>query len=304
MKRALKILGGVVGVLLLAAIVGYFSLVAATYGPGNCGAETLLDLAKLREVATSLAGEKPSEIRVEEVTSGKIPKALACPGTSWDEIDLRVFAFQLVFPDQTIIIDAAMNRAQAEDAGMTDGYDDAAWTRLSDGLQKASAIYVTHEHVDHLGGAVADASWAGNLRLTAPQLDSTVSSRPEIPEAVRSATKRIELDGYQAVAPGVVLIPARGHTPGSLMVIVSRADGTEVLLTGDTARLADSIDRRQGPPKFATWLMGSDRGAQSCWLQALNDTQKNYRAIAIMPGHDADRMKALLEKGVFTRGFE
>jgi len=32
---------------------------------------------------------------------------------------------------------------------------------------------------------------------------------------------------------------------------------------GDTAWLAESIDRRQGPPKFATWIMGSDRGAQA-----------------------------------------
>lgn len=233
-----------------------------------------------------------------------IPKALACPGTSWSEIDLRVFAYQLVFPDQTIVVDAAMSKAQAEDLDMTDGYDDAAWARLADGLQKASAIYVTHEHADHMGGAVADARWAANLRLTAPQLDSTVISRPEIPEPVRDAAKRIDLDGYQAVAPGVVLIPAHGHTPGSLMVYVSRADGTEVLLTGDTAWLAESIDRRQGPPKLATWMMGSDRGAQACRLQSLDEVQESDPAIAIMPGHDSERMKMLLEKGVFTRGFE
>lgn len=304
MKRVLKILGGVVGVLAVAAVVVYFTMVAATYGPRDCDAEIRLDLATLRELAGALPGERPGEIRVEEVGGGPIPKALAVPGTSWREVGLRVYAYQLVFPDQTIVVDAAMSKAQAEDLGMTDGYDDAAWARLSDGMEKASAIYVTHEHADHMGGAVADARWAANLRLTTPQLDSTVMSRPEIPEAVRSAAKRIELDGNQAVAPGVVLIPARGHTPGSLMVYVSRADGSEVLLTGDNAWLAESIDRRQGPPKFATWLMGSDRSAQACWLRALDEVQKSDPAIAIMPGHDSDRMNALVEKGVFTRGFK
>lgn len=304
MKRALKIVGVGLVVLAVGAGVFYFTMVAATYGPANCDAETRIDLAKLRELAGSLPGIGPREIRVEEVGGGKVPSALAVPGTSWDDIELRVFAYQLVFAAQTIVVDAAMTRAQSEDLGMEEAYDDAAWTRVSDALQEASAIYVTHEHADHMGGAVADVRWAANLRLTTPQLDNTVMSRPEIPENVRSAATRIELDSYQAVAPGVVLIPAHGHTPGSLMVYVRKADDTEVILTGDTAWLAESIDRRQGPPKFAHWLMGGDRGAQACRLQALDELETNEPAIAIMPGHDGHRAKALIEKGVFISGFE
>lgn len=304
-KRVLKILAGVVGVLVLAAVVVFFTTVAATYGPGECEPAIRLDLASLQELAGTLPGEGPAEIRVEEVGGGMIPKALAVPGTSWSKVGMRVYAYQLVFSDQTtIVVDAAMSKAQAEDLGMTDGYDDAAWTRLTGAMAKASAIYVTHEHADHMGGAVADARWAANLRLTAPQLDSTVTSRPEIPDAVRSAATRIELDGNKAVAPGVVLIPAPGHTPGSLMVYVRRADGAEVILAGDTAWLTDSIDRRQAPPKLFTWIMGGDRGAQACWLRALDEVQTSAPALAVMPGHDRDRMNALIGKDVFARGFQ
>ena len=303
-KRVLKIVGGVVGVLVLAAVVVYFTMIAATYGPANCEPSIRLDLAALRDLAATVPGTGPSEIRVEEIGGGMIPMALAVPGTSWDEVAMRVYGYQLVFADSTIIVDGAMSKAQAEELGMNEDYDDAAWTRLSNAMEKASAIYVTHEHADHMGGAVADVRWAANLRLTAPQLDSTVMSRPEIPDAVRSAATRLELDGNKAVAPGVVLIPALGHTPGSLMVYVRRADGTEVFLTGDTAWMAESVDRQQAPPKLFTWMMGGDRGAQACWLRALDEVQKSDAAVAIMPGHDAVRMNALVEKGVFTRSFE
>jgi glyoxylase-like metal-dependent hydrolase (beta-lactamase superfamily II) len=187
---------------------------------------------------------------------------------------------------------------------MTDGYDDSAWQRVANGLTQASAVFVTHEHTDHMGGAFADEKWAGNLRLNAQQLDSTVMNRPEVSTAARTAAKRITYDHYDAVAPGVVLIEAPGHTPGSQMVFVSRADGSEVILTGDTAWLADNIDREQGPAKVVLWMMGSNRPALSCQLAALDHLQKNEPKLAIMPGHDKARMHDLIERGIFKPDFK
>jgi glyoxylase-like metal-dependent hydrolase (beta-lactamase superfamily II) len=293
-----KILGGIVVALIVIAATFYVTLVSATYGPENCTWQ--LDLAKVRSLASSLPGEKPKEIRVEEVSGMSLPKALACPGASWDKAQFRVYAYQVVYADKTIVVDTAFSRAQAKDLGMTEGYDDAAWQHVAEALKKASAVYVTHEHADHMGGAFADDQWAGNLRLAAAQLESTVRNRPAMSAAARSAAKRIDYERYQAVAPGVVLIKARGHTPGSQMVYVARADGTEILLTGDTAWLAESIDRQQAPPKFALWMMGSDRNEQACQLLAIHNLDT---AVDVMTGHDSTRMKALVEKGVFVHGF-
>src|SRR5262249_48002838 len=105
---------------------------------------------------------------------------------------------------------------------------------------------------------------------------------------------------YQAVAPGVVLIEALGHTPGSQMVFVTRADGSEVLLTGDTAWIVDNIEYEKAPPKGAFWMMGGNANENACQLSSLKRLPKE---ISVMTGHDSERMKALVERGVFVRGF-
>jgi glyoxylase-like metal-dependent hydrolase (beta-lactamase superfamily II) len=299
MKRVLL---GIGGVLLLAVVVFYFTLVAAKYGPEACTYD--LDLGRLRALAGSMPGDKPREIRVEGVTGGSFPKAIACPGQSWDKVQFRVYAYQVVFADKTIIVDTAMNLAQAKELGMIEDFDKAAWERVAKGLAEASAIYVTHEHADHMGGAVTDDKWASNLRLTPLQLDSQVRNRPTISPAARAAAKTIAYDQYQAVAPGVVLIEAAGHTPGSQMVFVTRADGTEVLFTGDTAWLMDNIEHEQGPAKIATMMMRGDPNRNACQLAALDKIRKTDRKVAIMPGHDKTIMQSLSEKGVFIAGFK
>jgi glyoxylase-like metal-dependent hydrolase (beta-lactamase superfamily II) len=296
-----KIIFGILAVLLGAAAIFYLTLVAATYHPDAAACTWDLDLAKVRALAASIPGDKPKEIRVEDVTGTRVPRALACPGRSWDRATFRVYSYQLVFADKTILVDSAMDRAQAKSLSMTDGFDDAAWQRVTAGLSSAAAVYVTHEHADHMGGAFVDSKWAGNIWLTPLQLDSTVGNRPVISSAARAAVRTIRYDKYQAVAPGVVLIAALGHTPGSQMVFVTRADGAEVLFAGDTAWLMDNIEHEQGPAKFVFWMTGGNRNENACQLGSLKRIQKD---INVMPGHDPDRMKELLEKGVFVRGFK
>jgi glyoxylase-like metal-dependent hydrolase (beta-lactamase superfamily II) len=298
MKKVWKVLLGLVVGLVAGLAVFYFGFVGATYHGEACTWD--LDLARMRALAASLPGEKPKEIRVEEVAGMDMPHALACPGSSWDAAHFRVYSYQLVYSDKTILVDTAMSPSQARDMGMAKGYDESAWLHVTRALAAASAVYVTHEHIDHMGGAFTDDKWAGNLRLTRLQLDSNVRNRPAISPTARAAVKTVGGEKYQPVAPGVVLIEAYGHTPGSQMVFVTRADGTEVLLTGDTAWITDNIDREQAPPKFAHWIMGGDRNQNACQLSALKRAQGR---IAIMTGHDPDRMKALVERGVFVRGF-
>jgi glyoxylase-like metal-dependent hydrolase (beta-lactamase superfamily II) len=297
-----KILLGIGGALLVGVVVFYFTLVAARYAPEACTYD--LDLAKLRALAASVPGEKPREIRVELVTGASFPKAIGCPGQPWSKVPFGVYAYQLVFADKTIIVDTAMTFAQAKDLDMIEGYDNAAWGRVAKGLTEASAVFVTHEHADHMGGAFADDKWAANLRLTPLQLDSKVRNRPAISPAARAAAKSIAYEGYQAVAPGVVLIEALGHTPGSQMVFVTRADGAEVILTGDTAWMMENIEHEQAPAKIVTIMMGGDRNRNACQLAALDKIRKADQKISIMPGHDKSVMQSLSAQGVFVAGFK
>lgn len=119
----------------------------------------------------------------------------------------------------------------------------------------------------------------------------------------RAALTPLPYQGMVAVAPGVVLIRAPGHTPGSQMVYVQRADGVEVLLTGDAALLMDAIEFEQGPNRLVTMKGHGDRAAVACTLMALNQLQKTEAAVAIMPGHDGATMEALMARNVFLPGF-
>jgi glyoxylase-like metal-dependent hydrolase (beta-lactamase superfamily II) len=298
-----KVILGILALLLVALGIIYFTLVAATSTPEGCS--YTLDMKELRALAASMPGDKPSEVRVEDVSGTHVPLAVAVAGSSWDKLSFRAYAYQVVYPDKTVIVDTAMDSAQAEEAHMTEGYDAEAWQRVAKGMGEASAIYVTHEHADHMGGAVASEAWAKNLRLTPRQLDSDTPSRAVVSPAVRAAVQPLVYEHATAVAPGLVLIEAAGHTPGSQMVYVNRADGGEVILTGDTAWLMANVERRQTPAKLVFLLLkGADRQRNACQLAALDQVRQSEPTLAIMSGHDKARMDNLMSQGVFTARFK
>jgi glyoxylase-like metal-dependent hydrolase (beta-lactamase superfamily II) len=288
---------------LLSLAVALVVIVWPAYRPSAC--DYTLNLAKLREAASSIPGDKPKEIRVEHVSNASFPKALVIAGQPWKSAELRVYAYQLVFGNKTIIVDTAMNSAQAKHVGMADGYDTAAWDRVVKAMSNAAAIYVTHEHEDHLGGAVAvkDAPYLAKVHLNPEQLKGGTPSEPEMSPETRAALTPLPYQGMVAIAPGVVLIRAPGHTPGSQMFYVQRADGVEVLLTGDAALLMDSIEFEQGPNFLVTMKGHGDRPAVACTLIALKQLRKSEANVAIMPGHDGAIMEALVAKNVFIPGF-
>lgn len=288
----------------LLSLAGVLAVMAwPEYRPTEC--DDPLDLDKVRALASSIPGDKPKEIRVEHVSNASFPKALVVAGQSWKSAELRVYAYQLVFGDKTILLDTTMNSEQAKRVGMADGYDAAAWERVVKAMSNAAAIYVTHEHEDHLGGAVAvkDAPYLARVHLNPEQRKGGTPSEPEMSPETRAALTPLPYQGMVAVAPGVVLIRAPGHTPGSQMFYVQRADGVEVLLTGDAAMLMGSIEFEQGPNALVTMKGHGDRSAVACTLIALNQLRKSQTSVAIMPGHDGEVMEGLVARNVFIPGF-
>lgn len=285
--------------------VAYAALIRGNTEPSDCHFD--LDLTKLRAAASSIPGERPGELRVERLTTFHMPEAVVVTGGRWGLTDMEVYAYQLVFPDRTIIVDTALNEPLAKEM-MGDAYDNAAWTRLERAMLAASEIYVTHEHADHLGGLTAILSSTtaiARARLTREQLDHPDRLEPgKIPEAAKAQLKPLEYEGLRAVAPGVVLIKAPGHTPGSQLVFISLATGKEILLTGDTAWHVENIDRVAQPPRLVTYLgLKNDRGANACQLAAIRALGAADPKVGIMPGHDAPRMKELEKQGFVERGF-
>ncbi|AUW94861.1 hypothetical protein BXT84_13615 [Sulfobacillus thermotolerans] len=101
----------------------------------------------------------------------------------------------------------------------------SAWEEL--GKPDIQAVYMTHGHADHVGGAVwAVDTWDCDLWLHSADfflLSTRLRALPKWREIVLQG-------GRLEIAPGVILVEAPGHTPGQVNVCVP-AQG--LLLAGD-----------------------------------------------------------------------
>ena len=106
-----------------------------------------------------------------------------------------------------------------------------------------------------------------------------------------------------AVAPGVVLLRAPGHTPGSQLVFIERQDGEEFLLLGDVAWHRENYEQVQERARLVTLLLGEDRDAVLAQLAALQKLSTAEPKLHIVPGHDGVVMKQLLDAQLMTSKF-
>lgn len=305
MPKWLRAVLGAFAVLLVVAGAGYYWFVVESSMPANAYYE--LDIGKVRRMVAAVPGDKPERIEFEHIASFSFPATAVVAGDGWSSRELPVFSYRLVYPDRSVIIDTALDAKLGGDNLVS--FDPEAFSRMEKALGEASLIVVTHEHMDHIGGLTVYPDLPAVLpatRLTKEQVDHPERSVPaRFPDGALDGYEPLVYERYEVLAPGVAVIKAPGHSPGSQMVYVQMADGSEVLFIGDVAwKYRNILVQRERARLVTQFFLKEDREAVFGQLKALKELSEAEPEIVIVPGHDGEIVGNLVEAGVLTEGFD
>jgi glyoxylase-like metal-dependent hydrolase (beta-lactamase superfamily II) len=264
-------------------------------------------LVAVRALAHAVPGALPVAVGYLSVADDSSPESDAVDGAPKTRIFEVTPVFQVRYRAGWVMVDAGMSHEAAGPAGpyYQDRYD-----RIQAALRKARLIVATHEPGDHVDGIVrspyAD-EIAPKTMLTTAQLHTLLSKPATDRYALDSTRARryiaIDYDRVLPIAPGIVLIRAPGHTPGSQIVYVKLASGRELMLVGDIAWHQAGIDMQRQKPDSVSRELSEDRvsiGEQLAWLKHTVAPA----GIAFAVSHDGTALQALARRGILTEGLD
>jgi glyoxylase-like metal-dependent hydrolase (beta-lactamase superfamily II) len=268
------------------------------------------NLEDIRRTASLIPGRRPARINFVKFAESRRTKNFSvkdAPATP--SVQART-AFQVIYPDASVMVDAGMDLAVHRffGRGVEEPYFPDAARQVEQAVTRARLIVVTHEHGDHVAGVIrgpAAPQLAPKTLLTRTQVQSLITS-PQMPEIKLTGdlAKRfvvIDYDMYYPLAPGMALIKAAGHTPGSQMVYVVLDSGREHLLIGDATWHMDGVRLMKG--KDAPWVT-EDQGAVLAQLTWLNGLSRSAPELVVVASHDEEQHVALVEKSVLSNRLE
>ncbi len=299
----------IVGVLVLVfGILFWWLLLSGSSAPK--AAPGVFDLQDWRSKAAAETEALPTEIRYLEVGRDLAPPFAAQAGRFGAPLAMTYGAVEIIYPDRTLIVGGAVDRPTAE--SMTQSkeawrFSDQAYTALTDAMLAAEQVVMTHEHLDHIIAIArhpAPAELAPKLLLNAPQVEALpMFAIGDLDPALANLPPRLSGD-VESIAPGVVIAPAAGHTPGSQNVFITLQNGEEILLIGDIVWNMGALEALTTRPVLTQYLVFrpnyEDREAVKLQVRALYDMMEANSDLIVLPAHDRDWLVEAAKKDGIT----
>ncbi len=166
------------------------------------------------------------------------------------------------------------------------------------------AILLTHAHWDHASGLT---DFPGVPVLVTAEERSFIADGGWLTAIARSATDAryqpyaFEGGPYLGFARShdlygdgaIVVVPAPGHTPGSVIVFVALPDGRRYAFVGDLAWQREGILEREERPWLVRREADRDPAQVRAALLQMAAIAARFPAIALVPAHDARAFRDL-----------
>lgn len=264
----------------------------------------MADLAAIRRLAGILPGAWPVAVNGIRVAASIRPNKFVIEGGDDTPVTMPRTAFQVVYPDATVMIDSGLDRETHDSFSTPDKrepYFPEEFAKLQQALNAARMIVLTHFHADHVAGVTQAPNF---YELAAKTFISVATAqcllntphRPHLRMPAEQLNKFIIFDygDYYPIAPGMVLIRAHGHSADHQMVYIALQSGREILHSVDVGWVMDNIALVKG--KAAPWVK-EDVPAVMGQLRWLNTILNNERNVSLLVTHDDALIEAAIKAG-------
>jgi glyoxylase-like metal-dependent hydrolase (beta-lactamase superfamily II) len=263
------------------------------------------DLSAIRRLAGVLPGAWPVAVNGIRVAASIRPNKFVIEGGDERPITMPRTAFQVVYPDATVMIDSGLDRETHDSFSTPDKrepYFPEQFGKLQQALNGARMIVLTHFHADHVAGVTQADNYDELARKTfvsvaTAQCLLNTPHKPHLRMSAEQINKMVVFDygDYYPIAPGMVLIRAHGHSADHQMVYVALQSGREILHSVDVGWVLENI--RQVKGKAAPWVK-EDAAAVTGQLRWLNNILRNERNVALLVTHDDELISSAVKAGV------
>jgi glyoxylase-like metal-dependent hydrolase (beta-lactamase superfamily II) len=164
-------------------------------------------------------------------------------------------------------------------------------------LSSLTGVVLTHAHWDHVSGLVD----LPDVPVFTPQaeLDFVNSGDPATTVARQIGTKNYKVYEFEG-GPylgfdrshdffgdgSVVIVPAPGHTPGSIFAFITTSTGQRYVLIGDTAWQSEGVDLPAEKPWLSRMLVDNDPDGVRALLVKLHQLKQAIPDLIVVPAHD------------------